>query len=37
MTGYYQGEYMHMLGKDGLIVNYTEYTVQKTNKQKNSS
>ena len=32
MTGYYQGEYMCMLGKDGLIMNYKEYTVQKTKK-----
>ena len=30
VIGYYQGEYMHMLGKDGFIMNYTEYTVQKT-------
>ena len=28
VTGYYQGEYMYMLGKDGLILNYKEYTVQ---------
>ena len=32
MTGYYQGEYMYMLGKDGPIMNYKEYTVQKTKK-----
>ena len=32
VTGYYQGEYMYMLGKDGLIMNYQEYTVQKTKK-----
>ena len=34
VTGYYQGEYMYMLGKDGLIMNYKEYTVQKKQKQK---
>ena len=33
VTGYYQCECMYMLGKDGLIMNYKEYTVQKTNKQ----
>ena len=33
MTGYYQGEYMYMLGEDGLIMNYKEYTVQKTKKK----
>ena len=32
VTGYYQGEYMYILGKDGLIMNYKEYTVQKTKK-----
>ena len=32
MTGYYQGKYMCMLGKDGFIMNYQEYTVQKTKK-----
>ena len=32
VTRYYQGEYMYMLGKDGLIMNYKEYTVQKTKK-----
>ena len=32
MTGYFQGEYMYMLGKDRLIMNYKEYSV---NKQKN--
>ena len=32
VTGYYQGEYMYMLGKDGLIMNYKEYNVQKTKK-----
>ena len=29
VTGYFQGEYMYMLGKDGLIVNYKEYGVNK--------
>ena len=33
VTGYYQCECMYMLDKDGLIMNYKEYTVQKTNKQ----
>ena len=32
VTGYYQGEYMYRLGKDGLIMNYKKYTVQKTKK-----
>ena len=31
-TEYFQGEYMYMLGKEGLIMNYKEYGV---NKQKN--
>ena len=36
VKGYYKGEYIYMLGKDGHIMNYEEYTVQKTkqNKQK---
>ena len=34
VTGYYKGEYMYMLGKDGHIMNYKEYTVQKTKKKK---
>ena len=29
ITGYFQGEYMYMLGKDGLIMNYKEYSVNK--------
>ena len=29
VTGYFQGEYMYMLGKDGLIMNYKEYGVNK--------
>ena len=30
---YYQGEYMYMLGGDGLIMNYKEYSVQKPKKK----
>ena len=29
VIGYFQGEYMYMLGKDGLIMNYKEYDVNK--------
>ena len=29
VTGYFQVEYMYMLGKDGLIMNYKEYDVNK--------
>ena len=29
VTGYFQGEYMYMLSKDGLIMNYKEYSVDK--------
>ena len=29
VTGYFQGEYMYMLGKGGLIMNYKEYGVNK--------
>ena len=29
VIGYFQGEYMYMLGKDGLIINYKEYDVNK--------
>ena len=29
VTGYFQGEYMYMLGKDGLIMNYKEYGMNK--------
>ena len=32
VTGYYQGEYMCMLGDDGLTMNYKEYKVQKPKK-----
>ena len=29
VTGYFQGEYMYMLDKDGLIMNYKEYRMNK--------
>ena len=29
VTGYFQGEYMYLLGKDGLIMNYKEYGMNK--------
>ena len=29
VTGFFQGEYMYMLSKEGLIMNYTEYGVNK--------
>ena len=29
VTGYFQGEYMFMVGKDGLIMNYKEDSVNK--------
>ena len=29
VTGYFQGEYMYMLGKDGLIINYKEFGMNK--------
>ena len=29
VTGYYQGEYMCMLGNNGLIMNYMEYGVKR--------
>ena len=29
VTGYFQGEYMYMLGKDRLIMNYKEYGMNK--------
>ena len=29
ITGYFQSEYMYMLGKEGLIMNYKEYGVSK--------
>ena len=29
LTGYFQGEYMYMLSKDGLIMNYKEYGANK--------
>ena len=28
-TGNYQGEYMYMLGNNGLIMNYMEYGVKR--------
>ena len=28
VTGYYQGEYMYMLGNNSLIMNYMEYGVK---------
>ena len=34
VTGYYPDEYMYMLGNSGLIMNYKEYTVQKTKQNK---
>ena len=29
MTGYYQGEYMYMLTRDGLIMSHKEYSIAK--------
>ena len=29
VTGYFQDEYMYMLGKDGLIINYKEFGMNK--------
>ena len=29
VTGYFQGEYMYILGKHGLIMNYKEFGVNK--------
>ena len=29
VTGYYQGEYMYMLGNNGLIMNYIECGVKR--------
>ena len=26
VTGYYQGEYLYMLSKDGLVMNHKEYS-----------
>ena len=34
VTGYYQGQYMYMLDKDGLIMNSKECNVQKTKTKK---
>ena len=32
VTAYYQGEYMYMLGNNGLIMNYMEYSVKRESK-----
>ena len=32
VTGYYQGEYLYMLGNNGLIINYMEYGVKRESK-----
>ena len=32
VTGYYQGEYMYMLGNSGLIMNYMEHGVKRESK-----
>ena len=32
VTGYYQGEYMYMLTKDGLVMNHKEYSIAKIKK-----
>ena len=32
ITGYYQGEYMYMLGNNGLIINYMDYGVKRKSK-----
>ena len=29
VTGYYQGEYMYMLTKEGLVMNHKEYSIAK--------
>ena len=29
VTGYYQGEYLYMLSKDGLVINHKEYSISK--------
>ena len=29
VTGYYQGEYLHSMSTEGLIMNYKEYGVNK--------
>ena len=29
VTGYYQAEYMYMLGPNGLVINHKEYSVSK--------
>ena len=32
VTGYYEGEYMYMLGNNGLIMNYMEYGIKRESK-----
>ena len=32
VTGYYQGEYMYMLGNNGLIMNHMEHGVKRESK-----
>ena len=32
VTGYYQAEYMYMLGNNGFIMNYMEYGVKRESK-----
>ena len=32
VTGHYQGEYMYMLGNNGLIMTYMEYGVKRESK-----
>ena len=29
VTVYYQGEYLYMLSKDGLVMNHKEYSISK--------
>ena len=29
VTDYYQGEYLYMLSKDGLVMNHKEYSISK--------
>ena len=33
ITGYYQGEYMYMLTKEGLVMNHKEYSIAKNLKK----
>ena len=32
VTGYYQGEYMYMLGNNDIIMNYMEHDVKRKSK-----